>query len=161
MKIENIVTSVETSNKLKNAGYLKKAIFSYFKDKNDKIYISETDFSSDEHITFAYTSSELIENLPSELEITTQTFVVNGMNYINITEEQISKYDSVASLVLMKISDDIDEENKYMIKYSIDGNMIAFSRNLKGQFKNLIRFGSNEAESRAEMILALIEDDKL
>lgn len=158
MKIDNIVTSVETSNKLKSAGYLKKAIFSYFKDKNDKIYISETDFSLDKHFAFAYTSSELIESLPSELEISTETFVVNGMNYTNITDEEIEKYGS-ASLEMLKITS--DEDNQYMTKYSIGGRMIAFNRNLKGQFKNLIRFGSNEAESRAEMILALIEDEKL
>ena len=158
MKIDKILTSIETSNKLKNAGYLKKAIFSYFTDKNNKIYISETDFSNDEHTAFAYTSSELIETLPSELEINTQTFVVNGMTYTNITEDEIEKYNS-ASLEMLKITS--ENGNEYITKYSIGGKMIAFNRNLKGQFKNLIRFGSNEAESRGEMILALIEDDKL
>lgn len=159
MKIDNIVTSIETSNKLKNAGYLKNVIFSYFKDKSGKIYISETDFSKDEHIAFAYTSSELIESLPSSLAINTETFVANSTKYTNITEEEIEKY-HYANLEMLKFSHD-DNNSEYITKYAIGGRIIAFNRNLKGEYKNLIHFGNNEAESRAKMILALIEDDKL
>lgn len=159
MIINSIVTSIETSNKLKSAGYLKSGIFSYFIDKNKDIYLSETDFSKDEHIAFAYTSSELIESLPSNLAINTKTFVASSTTYINITETEIEKY-LWADLEMMKHTHN-DDTSLYITKYSIGGKVIAFNRNLKGEFKNLIRFGENEAESRAEMILALIEEQKI
>lgn len=159
MNINSIVTSIETSNKLKSAGYLKSGIFSYFKDKNENIYISETDFSKDVHIAYAYTSSELIQILPSNLAINTETFVADSTKYTNVTEEEIEKY-LWADLEMMKHTDS-DDTAQYITKYSIGGRVIAFNRNLKGEFKNLICFGENEAESRAKMILALIEEDKL
>ena len=159
MKINDIVTSIEISNQLRIAGYVKSAIFSYFKDKYGEIYVAETDFAKDELIAFAYTSSELIESLPFSLSISTETFVVNSKTYTNITKEEIEKY-HWADLEMMKFTHD-DESSDYITKYSIGGRMIAFSRSLKGEYNNLIRFGKNEAESRAKMILALIEDDKL
>lgn len=158
MRIDNIVTSLETSKKLKNAGYSEKAIFSYFKDKHGEIYISETDFSEDEHIVFAYTSSELIEILPNSLEISTETFVASPIKYINITEAEIEKY-HCADLEMLRFSQNGDTE--YTTKYAIQGRVIAFNRNLKGEYKNLICFGNNEVESRAKMILVLIEEEKL
>ena len=159
MKIENIVTSIEISQMLKNAGYNKKSIFSYFKNKDNHIYISETNFSKDEFIAFAYTSTELGESLPSKLKIDNNTFVANFKNYTNITNEEIEKYDA-AYLISLKETYE-DSESQHFIKYSIGERMIAFSQTLEGNYRNLFRSGNSEMECRAKMIIALIEEEKI
>ena len=158
MNLASIVTKVETSNLLKLAGFTKKSIFSYFSNKNGHIYISETDFDKDVFLSYAYTSSELIDSLPATLAVDTSTFIVSGSSFKYLAEKDIER-NGIAYLVSMKISDE-DKEN-FLIKYCIGEKMIAFSQNSKGLYNNLLRFGENECECRAKMILALIEENKL
>jgi hypothetical protein len=159
MKLKDIVTTLETSNVLKTAGFTKKAIFSYFRNKDGHIYISETDFDKDELLAYAYTSAELIDSLPAYLDIDSSTYIARSKKYENITEQEIEKYYH-ATLICIKISNDLSE-SEYLIKYSVGNSVIAFSQNTKGEYRNLMFFGDSEVESRAKMILALIEEDKL
>tara|TARA_R110002049_G_scaffold104946_2_gene251629 strand:+ start:561 stop:1061 length:501 start_codon:yes stop_codon:yes gene_type:complete len=159
MKLNDIVTTLETSIVLNKAGFSKKSIFSYFRNKEGHIYVAETDFDKDELIVFAYTSAELIDSLPAYLDINTSTYIARSSKYENITEEEIEKHHH-AELLSLKIPYEMDE-SQYMVKYSVGNRVIAFSQNTKGEYKNLIAFGDTEAECRAKMILTLIEEDLL
>lgn len=159
MKLENIVTSLEMSEQLKKAGFYKKTMFSYFKNKDGDIYLGETDFDKNEFLNFAYTFSELMFYIPANFDVDTNVFVAKPTKYEKITEAELSDF-QVAQFEFLKIEHNVNTYF-YMSKYCLGHGVIAFGQNTKGEYRNLMRFGETEVESIAKMIMALIEEDKI
>lgn len=159
MKLIELITTEKTSSLLNRIGINTKSTFSYFKNKDGHVYASETDFSKDEFLSYAYTSEELINFLPANLEIGVNNYVVSfdGKKYNNITKSDVEKYE-YAELISLKIPSHLKEEDKYLTKYCINNRVIALSQNQKGEYRNLICFGKTETESRAKMIVELVEE---
>lgn len=157
MGFETIVTSIEKSILLKEVGYNKKALLSHYENKEGHKYVGETGLSEAIFIAYAYTTSELTESLPSELEVDTCTYVADFNKYSQLTKDDIEQY-QYANLVCFKID---NPEAEYGVKYCFDNRVIAFGLNTKGEYKNLITFDNSEANSRANIIIMLIEEGKL
>lgn len=158
MKLNDIVTTIDTSNLLKAAGYNRKAIFSYYRNNEGHIYIGETEFQKDSFIAYAYTTSELTASLPSMFDIDSNTYVALTSGYSKLTESEVEEYEG-AELICFKAV--IGTESQYGVKYVVGKGVIAFGQNTKGEYRNLICFSPSEAESRAAMILALVEEGKV
>ncbi len=159
MKLESIVTSIEVSEQLKKAGFYKKSIFSYFKNKDGDIYLGNTDFDNNEFLNFAYSFSELMFFIPANLEVDTEVFVAKQTKYEKITITELEGF-LFAQFEFLKIEHDANVFS-YLSKYCLGKGVIAFGQNTKGEYRNLMRFGENEAESVAKMIMALIEEEKI
>lgn len=158
MRIEQIVTSFETSELLNKVIPGKKSLFSYFKNELDGIFIGETDLKLDSQFEcYCYTFSELLKLLPGTLEVNEETYRVSTNTYEKIVFPEGTDY-SFARLELLK-SDEDPNSIEYVARYAHEGKAIAFSQNQKGQYNNLIRFGTTETEAVAAMLLALIEED--
>jgi len=158
MKIEQIVTSFETSKLLNKVISGKKSLFSYFKNKSDELFVSETDLKLDSHFEcYCYTFSELLNLLPGTLEVNKDTYKASTNTYEKIVFPEGTDY-SFARLELLK-SDEDPNSIDYVARYAYEGKVIAFSQNQKGLYNNLIRFGTTEIEAMAAMLLALIEEE--
>lgn len=158
MKIEQIVTCFETSVLLNKVIQRKKSLFSYFKNESGGLFVGETDLKLNYQFEcYCYTFSELLNLLPGTIEINEGTYTVSKNTYEKIVFSEDAGY-PVARLELLKADDDRNFID-YVARYTYEGNVVAFSQNHKGQYKNLIRFGVTEVEAMAAMLLALIEED--
>lgn len=154
MKIENIVTSPETSKILNRAGFNHKSIFSYYKNSSGELFVGETDLKSNSDFeSYCYTSSELLSFLPVELEVNENTYIPSFKSYHKIIFEEGQTY-NYAQFELLK-----SDVYEFVTRYVYNGKAIAFGQNLDGNYRNLVRFGNNDAEAVANMILALIEEE--
>ena len=163
MKLDRIVTSLEISWKLREAGFVEKSIFSYYENKLGEIFVGETDLTNfeDKFITYCYTFSELLNFLPSELEINPNVYVPNDKTYekVKLENYEFDKY-HFAQLDFFKTQVGEGNDN-YVMRYSYGGKMIAFRQNSKGLFCNLLQWGNTESDCCANMLMQLIEEDKL
>ncbi|WP_293887844.1 MULTISPECIES: hypothetical protein [unclassified Sphingobacterium] len=158
MKIEQIVTSFETSKLLNKVIPGKKSLFSYFKNESGRLFVGETDLKLDSQFEcYCYTFSELLNLLPGTLEVNEETYRVSTNTYEKIVFPEGTDY-SFARLELLKADEDPNSID-YVARYAYEDKVIAFSQNQKGQYNNLIRFGTTEIEAMAAMLLALIEED--
>ncbi|WP_437920020.1 hypothetical protein [Sphingobacterium sp. LRF_L2] len=158
MKIEQIVTSFETSKLLNKVIPGKKSLFSYFKNESGRLFVGETTLKIDSQFEcYSYTFSELLNLLPGTLEVTEETYSASIRSYEKIVFPEGRDY-SFARLELLKVDED-PNAIEYVVSYTYEGKVIAFSQNQKGQYNNLIRFGTTETEAMAAMLLALTEEE--
>ncbi|MFK8303774.1 hypothetical protein ACI75Y_12840 [Capnocytophaga stomatis] len=152
MKLERIVTSLEISKKIKEINFCKKSIFSYYRNSLGNIYVAETNLKGkeDDFVCFCYTFSELLSFLPHSLDVNPDTYVVDGRTY-----RKIGKSD-YAILDFIKI-----DEDDYVVKYAYEGSVIAFRQNSQGEYCNLLQFGKTEMDCLANIMLLLIEEEKM
>lgn len=165
MKIENIVTKIETSEKLLKSGVGIHSALSYFKNENGDYYIDFTDFSINEIMFPAFTSEELIQMLPNDITLNKNHYILENESenraykvykkFKNSIEEEYP----FANLECLKT--DNTEDALFVTRYAYKNAVIATSINKKGQHENLIRFGDTEVESRAEMYLLLKSENVL
>ncbi|WP_281755268.1 hypothetical protein, partial [Neptunitalea chrysea] len=74
--------------------------------------------------------------------------------YNLISENEIDKYQN-AQLISIKFN------HEYITKYTMNNKIIALSISKEGKCYNLISFAETEVESRAKMILSLLEEGVL
>ncbi|HLF51897.1 hypothetical protein [Flavobacterium sp.] len=156
MKIENLITNLETSEKLIKSGVNVHAALSHYKNINGDQYVDFTDLSHSEFLFPAYTSEEIMSLLPSDIFLNENHYTLvdepNSSCKVYKKHEPSNENHGVSAHLDCTKSD--DENSFFVTRYWYNG-VIATSITKNGEYQNLICFGDNEAESRAKMYLLL------
>jgi len=150
MELKDMVVSFELAEKLKMLGILQNSLFSFFKYFDGTVIIDYSHFKDNVYNIqcSAYTAQELFEYLPSPIEINTNTYVVNDYkSYRNILKSEVDSYPYAAL--------DIVFDGGYIIRYSYNGQVIAFNKTTDNLYVNLISIGETLANSLAQMIIEI------
>lgn len=165
MKIDNLVTKIETSERLIKSGVKIHTALSYYKNKSGNSYIDFTDFSNNEIMFPAFTSEELIQILPNDIKLNEEHYIFdnekNSKTYKTYKKFKKSIEDEYPFANLECLKTDNTEETLFITRYPYKNVVIATSVNKKGEHETLIRIGDTEAESRAEMYLLLKSENIL
>ncbi|GHU16204.1 hypothetical protein FACS189441_8310 [Betaproteobacteria bacterium] len=141
--LNKIVVPIEIAKELKRLGVPQNSIFAYF-DNND-------------FMCSAYTFEEITDFIPDMIGLTEETYIARFDGYDKITPEQL---DSGVAEVSYQRADQVGE-TPFMAVCRYKGSMVAFSKTDEGSYNNLIRWGHNQAEATALMLIALIEEGKI
>jgi uncharacterized protein (DUF427 family) len=149
-----ILISFETAEILRDIGLPQKSVFGYY-ELNGKPVIRRND-KNEGFICSAFLFDEIIEFIPEEVEIDENTYVAKSDGYKKVTERDLDYPFAVVSFQRTG-----SDDNDYMSICRFKGRMVAFSIDSDGKYNNLIRWGYNQAESAALMLIALFEERKV
>lgn len=138
-----IVVPINVAEELKSLGVPQKSIFGYF--------------DNDNFVCSAYTFDEITDFIPDMIELTEETYIARFDGYDKITPEQLES--GVAEVLYQRANHIGDTPFMAICRYK--GSMVAFSIMDNGNYNNLIRWGHNQAEAAALMLIALIEEGKI
>ncbi len=153
--LSKIVIPIELAMKIRDVGFTQNSIFAYYKN-GDSFLVKQFD-TSNNFISSAFTYEEIAKFIPEMIEVDENTFIAKSKGYEKLgpTEEGYHDYAEV-TYQLTEVQD-----TPYMAICRCRGAMVAFSKNDKGQYNNLISWGKNQAETAALMILDLVEEKKI
>lgn len=160
MKAEKFVTSLLVSEKLEKLGFRKSSLFGYYRDNSGDYIILESDINCEwEFICNAYIFEELFSELPSELAVNEETYI--PIAAFDPGWQKVGKLEygeePIAILEIYKNSENVDS----VMRYAYGGKMIAYRRDAKGQYINLLTFAETPSDCAAKMILSLIQENIL
>lgn len=152
-----IVLPIESALKIHNIGLIDKSIFGYYK-KGDSFEVQMINPKNKSNfICNAYTFEEIVKYIPEHIEVDENTYIAHSTGYEKLGKPEQGAYDFAN--VTFQRTEVISEPNMSICKCR--GRMVAFSKSSDGYYNNLIRWGINQAESAALMILALVEENKI
>ena len=154
-KFSRIVVPFDSAKKIQTLGITKESIFAYYKIKESiviKIFNTLTNF-----ICFAHTYEEISEFIPEHIEVDENTFVAHMRSYEKLGKPEQGTYDyATVTFQRTELS-----ETPFMAICRSRGKMVAYSKTEDGYYNNLIRWGINQAETAALMIIELVKEKKI
>ncbi|MEH1009455.1 caspase family protein [Winogradskyella sp. ECml5-4] len=150
-----IVVPFESAKKIQKLGITQQSIFAYYKI-NDSIIIKAYDSKRD-FICNAYTYEEITEFIPEHIEVDENTYIADFTSYSKLGKPEEGSFDYAT----VSFERTFIKDTPFMSICKCRGKMVAFSKTSDGKYRNLIRWGVNQAESAALMIIALIEENKI
>lgn len=154
-ELEKLTVTYETGLKLKKSGIPQNGIFSYFKYSGGRIVKLSSE--SGDNLCSAFMSQELHDMIPDMIQIDENTFLAHTSGYDQLTKDDVYEFQYAEVLVQKTML----ESDPFMAICRCNGRMVAFSKTKDGKYRNLIRFGKNQAEAIGEMVLALNSEGKL
>lgn len=155
--LSSIVLPIESALKINNIGLTDECIFGYYQ-KGDSYEIRMIDTKNrKDFLCNAYTFEEIVKHIPEHIDVDENTYIAYATGYDKLGKPEQGTYDFAS--VTFQRTEFINEP--YMSICKCRGRMVAFSKTSDGYYNNLIRWGINQAESAALMILALVEENKI
>jgi|GEM_PF-7077034 len=141
---------------LEKAGVKTKSIFAYY--GSDQMPRVKVNSGKEGFLCRAYTYDELAQLIPHEIEVDENTYVTAERDYVKLSSQEIEEYDLNAIVTFQKT---FVLDTPYMAICRCSGKMVAFSVTPEGLYRNLIRWGVNQADTAGQMLLALLEENKV
>jgi len=149
-----IVISFENAQILKKLGFPQKSVFGYY-NHNNNIIVKKFEGTKD-FICSAYIFDEVVEFIPEEIEVDENTYIAGHNGYDKIDESDLEY--PLAEITYQRTG---GNETPYMSICRFNGRMVAFSITADGKYNNLIRWGKNQAETAALMLIELYNENKI
>lgn len=148
MNVENLVTTLDTSIRLKSLGLTSDTLFSYYKNEDEILTIDFTDLKDLNYLCPAYTSEELIRVLPDILDFENEKFgIIESKSHKFITDtEDTSPFITIQSIKFGEL---------YITRYVYKERCVDY----KTSDNSLLIYDNSESESRAKLIIKLYEYD--
>lgn len=153
-EISKIVVPFEISQELKKIGLSQNSIFGYYESENQPI-VKKVD-GTQGFLCSAFLFDEIAVFIPDEIEIDKNTLLARFDGWDQPTESDLE-----FPLAEVTYQRTWASDNPYMAICRFNGRMVAFSKTEDGKYNNLIRWGRNQAETAALMLLALFNEKKI
>jgi hypothetical protein len=153
--LSKIVISFDSAKKIKELGFSQTSIFGYFQEGNSIV----VDFCSNKSnfLCSAFTYEEIVEFIPETIDVDENTYIANTYGYEKLGKPKQEDYD--LAFVIFRRTEVLD--TPYLALCQCRDRMVAFSVDNEGTYNNLICWGINQADSAAQMIIALVADNKI
>jgi hypothetical protein len=154
LDLQRIVIPFDSAKELQKLGFPQKSIFGYY-TLDKKTIVKKIDGAKN-FVCSAFIFDEIIEFIPEEIEVDENTYVARLDGYDKLSKTELEY--QYAEVTYQKTG---TFETPYMSICKCNGRMVAFSITPERLYNNLIRWGKNQAETAALMLIALYNENKI